>query len=43
MTFLNFLQFSENIFHLNFLGKHFSGYQANFFFTGQYFLLINFF
>ena len=42
MTFLNFSQLPENIFHPNFLKKHFSGNQANFSLTKKCFLLTNF-
>jgi hypothetical protein len=39
MTFLNFSQFPENIFRLNFLGKHFPGNQAKFFFDWKVFFV----
>jgi hypothetical protein len=37
MIFLNFSQLSENVFHPNFLGKHFPGNQAKFFFDWKVF------
>jgi hypothetical protein len=43
MTFLNFSQFPESVFRLNFSGKHFSRNRAKFPLTGKYFLLTNFF
>jgi len=39
MIFLNFLQFSESVFCPNFLGKHFSGNQAKFFFDWKVFFV----
>jgi len=37
MIFLNFSQLSKSVFHPNFLGKHFSGNQAKFFFDWKVF------
>jgi len=42
MTLLNFSQLLENVFRLNFSGKHISRNQVKFFFTEKYFLLTNF-
>ena len=43
MTFLNFSQLPENVFRLNFLGKHFSKSQAKFFFNWKVFSVDQFF
>ena len=43
MTFLNFSQFPESVFHPNFLGKHFSRNQAKFFFDWKVFSVDQFF
>jgi hypothetical protein len=37
MTFLNFSQFSESVFRPKFIGKHFPGNQAKFFFDWKMF------
>jgi len=37
MTFVNFLQLSQNVFRLNFPGKHFPENQAKFFFNWKVF------
>jgi hypothetical protein len=37
MTFLNFSQLLESVFHPNFSGKHFPGNQAKFFFDWKVF------
>jgi len=42
MTFLNFSQLSENIFRLNFSGKHLSENQTKFFFDWKVFSIDNF-
>jgi hypothetical protein len=43
MVFLNFSQFTESIFRLNFSGKHFSGNQAKFFINWKLFFVDQFF
>jgi hypothetical protein len=39
MTFLNFSQLPESVFRPNFLGKHFPGNQAKFFFDWKVFFI----
>jgi len=43
MTFLNFSQFSESVFRLNFSRKHFSENQTKFFFDWKIFFVDQFF
>jgi len=42
MTFLNFSQLLESVFHLNFSGKYFSRNHAKFYLTEKCFSLIKF-